>query len=559
MKYRIFFCFAVLFAITPSLGNGEWEAEGNGLEIVTGQGGLVLVQDPLYLFVRPPAYAGALPEGKNWIPGFLQPIGVGVRQLPMQWKIPSSGVKVTTGNEVGDALFQELQGNFQQEGNRTPMMHLLLAPPTGGLIPFVEFWQVDHFGGRYSSWRARQVKATQMHAWFGANRPGVSRLFGGVSDSAGRGQIVAGQEYLWLAIPRGDWLPLRVQRWQGSWVPGGGLRLDFMQAWEHLESLQLNARHAQWQFSAQYFSDLNPEFHLVIGTEAVGSRYNGEWPLRKSDTHQIIPWGYLRFKRGQWLASAWTAFHDNSLLHRDTLAWESHGENSKYMLSLRSQTGVTENPLGPDTLVLDEQRQLLRNTGRFWVPSLLGTWEISEKKRGGRLWIMPWGHYGAPLKLNVERIQPVRENEPWMRIWDPVRHPGWIGGLQWGVEGRYSHKNLLDILAGYQREHTRGDWQGLELIPPDWMFWLGSTWKLPGGLLVDHSLQWKSTVRWMNWDIPYTVGRTFRWNGAIEQVLHSGRLVFRAEWLHVLLGQQADFPGGEWDRTRFLVHVRWNW
>ncbi|HSQ42266.1 MAG TPA: hypothetical protein VLM37_08320, partial [Fibrobacteraceae bacterium] len=143
------------------------------------------------------------------------------QELPIRrWAFPEPGIRIQVGNEVGDYLLQEA-AEGPNPTNRTPTIETWVASPIWhGAQAFAELRQVDHFGEALRTERAQAVGSENMDdpdgrfAWFGENYPGYSSLRGGLSlqGAWGTGNLMVGQEYLWLLGAGDQWYGIKSQR-----------------------------------------------------------------------------------------------------------------------------------------------------------------------------------------------------------------------------------------------------------------------------------------------------------------------------------------------------------
>lgn len=555
-------CMGVL---AVSLVHAGVPGEVPAMDSLESGAGTRLVAMPTYVYERSPGQE-PFAQDELWSPELSV-----ARHLPnrysriLQWQVPAPGVWFSTGNEIGDLLYQELLDTSSTERNRTPMLDGgMVWRSTNGFWVTGQGSQVDHYADATLAARTR-IHGDMSFAWFGENLPAYSTAYagGGWQDEAAGVSLLGGKEYLWAQTRSRRWVPVEVSPRVQANAYYGRTRVQVVYEKQEFASALLGQVASKQIYDATIRSACPRE--CAVSPLSIG----GGLSIRHESDSAQVPWnlGEQSTRAWPWLEAYWkpvrwfrwgghAGMNDQDRLVRDSL--ELHGVHgaSRIRVGWLHQAGTRTDPMGynqevyqGDTLDLHPSGYMLFQKGYTDIQYVRAQWNLSAGAYG-------WMARGVET-FAYEASQD--ENGLLVRSGQVERIGAWLGGagLQGGLHYEDSKKWRGGGEGGFER--YAGPVSRLEVTPVTaWAKWqLGG--RLAEGLWVDHEWVYRSSARW-NQDSSATmvVPGGLWWSASIAQNFPQLRTTLQATLQHALGPERREAPNGGYDRKRIYCSLRTN-
>ncbi|HSQ41560.1 MAG TPA: hypothetical protein VLM37_04685, partial [Fibrobacteraceae bacterium] len=277
------------------------------------------------------------------------------------------------------------------------------------------------------------------------------------------------------------------------------------------------------------------------GFDLIGVSTSGDYPYRTDARVRALPWIALRIPFRGAEFSGWAGRNNDDWRWSDTLRTQWRF----LRMEARTDAGTREQPLGMDEERLDSLHSIcLRPSTGFWLQDLLLHTEIESGPVQIQISLQPWIQHGALAAWHSG-------DDSLQRI------SGRIGGLRKKAEFVFQPSERNSLHVGLTHENRQGDWDDLEWQPSQLVLWAGLECHLPTGMRIGHVWQYQSVMRWNTIaDSSVHISGRWVWNAIVHQDFENG-FELEANWIHVLLGGDAEVPGQNLDRTRFMCHLGW--
>ena len=543
---------------------GAWAGVGGevvALDSMASGSGTRLVSMPTYVYERASGSLGLHAADEEW-----SPARAGERHLPnrysqiLDWQIGTPGMWFSTGNEIGDLLYQELL----EEGhgaNRTPMLDGgFTSPSWKGWRVTAQGSQVDHWSSATLDERTRR-NGSMSFAWFGENLPAYSTAHAGIAyaQEGLEAEAQAGRDYLWVLTRTRRWVPVEVSPRTQLSLHKGLASLDLSYEKQHYAD-EVNENSASKE-------EVAGTLRMACARRCAEHGYSlgGGLSFRHESDSGAVPWGV----EGHTLAWPWleasvalgpwarlsghAGMNDKHWLVRDSLEIFGQRQAWRWRLGLGSRAGSTLDPLGytyesyqGDTL--DLQPDGYAQAHRFY---LSGDYIRSAYEWGLQAWA--WGEKGA----ETFRFSGVQEdNGVSLRSGSAGRIDEWLGAAGASMHSRWKYEDWFKLDLGLGGEQYAGAIEQAEIRPVQGWSSLQASWMFPSGLSIEHALAYHSSSSWQQEGYALMVPGGWSWNASLSQLFPAYHTTLKATWLHVLPSEAVQAPRGGYDRTRFFCSLR---
>ena len=546
------------------LVNAAVPAEVSAMDSTLSGSGTRLVSMPTYIYGRSQGQLGFQAEDELWSPDRSGSRHIPNRYTPiLNWNVGAPELWFSTGNEVGDLLYQELLDD-SHGSNRTPMLDGGLVTPTWNhFYATAQGSQVDHYSSETLGERTRR-NGSMSFAWFGENLPAFSTAFAGAGYRTAHAQaeLLAGSDYLWVQSSTRRWVPLQIKpRVQASAMYGRAA---------------LNLAYERQEFNDQVFP-FQASKDVVSGSlrmacprecQMSGIVLGGGMAFRHEQDSGAVPfalqnrstvfWPWLEWSvrlapQVRW--AAYAGLNDQDRMFRDSLEFTGHSRALQYRTGWQNAWNNTLDPLGYDIEVYrGDTLPINPPTGYHHSHKLFA--ELRYIRTEFSLQSMVWGlaDRGATI---FQQTDSLYDNQQWFRIGEPQRIQAWLGSLGASLGGTWRYQEWFESHAEGGYEHILGPSHRLETTPVHTFAKFSMSGLLLNKIRIQHEWIYRSEATW-NHEIggPLTIDPGWTWNATLSQSFPEYRMSLHATWLHVLASNEIQAPYGGRDRTRFYCTLR---
>lgn len=538
--------------------------ETEGMEGVSRGDGTFLTASPTYVWDRPSGSDGIHASSELFSTDKL-----GTRLLlnrfsvTPSWKILEPGVWLSTGNEIGDMIYQDLLDD-SKELNRTPLLEGgFRSPSFHGFFATVRYFQVDHYSSNTMYERKKNIGSAE-YSWFGENLPFFSTLYGGLGYEQGKlkTSLVAGQEYLWIFGESGHWVPVKYSpRVEGNVEYGAfSSQIVFENGeYQNKKKKESGERQELSGFVRYQCKDLCDKGIFAAGGGLAFRTTNSEGDVNFILEDDFVVWPFFEFRfkpDSRFKAEVSLGANEKDWLVQDSLEFYFTPDlDTDILVGLGSRLGSRLNPLGEDFEVWGKDTiSLAASSGYFQIHRAY--MDISEKIKavtlGGHLtgWIEEGAETFDTLSTSGSTKNPFRNG-------NVSRIESWIYGVSGELRAAFKLGDLfaLETRGGFER--IEGKERQFEVNPAEGWVAISGLWNFDNHLIISQSLNYRSDARWnLRYSTPLVVKGDWFWNISLIQNFPSYGLTLSGTLLHIIGKDFFEVPGGGLDRTRFYCTIK---
>lgn len=546
--------FAAFNTISPETEGMEGVFLGNGTYLTAG---------PTYVWARPSGSDGIHSAGELWSPEkATQRLLINRYSATPSWEIKEASVWLSTGNEIGDMIYQDLL-TTDNVNNRTPLLEAgFRSPSIGGFYATARYFQVDHYSSRNQKVREARVGGAE-YSWFGENLPYFSTAYGGLGYEGKdfSASVVAGKEYLWLYSESGRWIPVTYSpRVEARAAYRGLSAIVTIENGEYEDdSKDESGEQLEVAGTLRYACDstcVKGVFHAGAGASfrAIDSDGDVYFGLEED----FVAWPFLEFRLTPFKrmsAAANIGANERDWLLQDSVEYTfKPAYRTAILVGIGNRAGTRLNPLGDTEEYFDGDTISLAPSGYFQIHRAYAeaTQDLAPFAFGAK--VVGFAEEGAEtfdtLYTNDSSTEPTR-------VGDVSRIDPWIYGVSGELSVSFTFRQLFRLEAVGGLEHIHGPEKRFEVNPAEgWVVFRGY-WNFGDYLRVAQAFNYRSDARWnLRSSDPLVVKGSWYWNLTAEQNFPGYGLALTGTLLHIIGNDKLEVPGGGYDRTRFYCSVK---